>query len=203
MAGLGILFIIGLYLSLTVLAMVKVKPIWLKGLVLLLALLIPTADAVYGRYKLKQMCEAEAGLKIYRVAHGVKGFMGGGCDGYMLKRSGYQFTEDNYSYTYNKGCRATLRDGDVVIEDNVKPKSKYRFSRREIGDTKDVYLQSQYLIEEIDTGEILATDTQFGFNGGWAERLIAAFGGGGISPTWCSYTVWMDPIKVLNASLKQ
>lgn len=52
MGGLGVLFVIGLYIALTIVAIVKVKPVWVKGLVLLAALLIPTADAVYGRIKL-------------------------------------------------------------------------------------------------------------------------------------------------------
>ena len=43
----------------------------LKAVALAVMLLIPTTDAIYGRYKLKQMCAAEGGLKVYRVAeHG-------------------------------------------------------------------------------------------------------------------------------------
>lgn len=49
MGGLAVLFLLGLYFVLTVWAVYEVKPLWAKGLVLLAALLIPTADAVYGR----------------------------------------------------------------------------------------------------------------------------------------------------------
>ncbi len=201
MGGLAVLFLLGLYFVLTVLAVIKVKPVWAKGLVLLAVLLIPTADAMYGRYKLKQMCAAEAGLKVYRVAHNVEGFMADTADGFYIQRFGYQFVEAER--THGKYYRASQQNGQIVVEENVTPKSIYRISLKQIGDTKNSYLRSQYLVEEISTGEVLATDTQIGFNGGWVERLIAAFSDGGISPTWCSFTVWMDPMNILNASLKQ
>jgi hypothetical protein len=183
MGGLAVLFLLGLYLVLAVLAIVKVKPIWAKGLVLLAALLIPTADAVYGRYKLKQMCAAEAGLKVYRVAHGVEGFMRDSADEYWIKKYGYQFTEGKNSPNY---YRFSKQNGQIIREDNVTPKSKYRLRKNDYGE-RDMYLHNQYLIEDIATGEILATDTQFTFNGGWGERFLAQFsdaGGGNVA--WCS-----------------
>ena len=63
MGGLGILFVIVFYLAISLLLVIQVKPILAKLAIFLIAVLLPTADAVYGRYKLKQMCEAEGGGK--------------------------------------------------------------------------------------------------------------------------------------------
>ena len=99
MGGLAVLFLMGLYFVLAVVAIVKVKPIWAKGLVLLTALLIPTSDAIYGRIKLQQMCKAEGGLKVYRVAEHVEGFMASSTDEFMLNKYGFQFSEGESSLT--------------------------------------------------------------------------------------------------------
>jgi hypothetical protein len=182
MGGLAVLFLLWVYLALTVLAVIKAKPLWAKGLVLLVALLIPTADAIYGRYKLKQMCAAEAGLKVYKVVHGVEGFMRDSADEYWIKKYDYQFSEGKSSPNY---FRFSKQNGQIIREDNVTPKSKYRL--RKIYDDSSVYRRSQLLIEDIATGEILATDIQFTFHGGWAERFLAQFSdsaGGNVA--WCA-----------------
>lgn len=127
--------------------------------------------------------------------------MADAADGFYIQRFGYKFIEAERAH--GKYYRASKQSGQIVIEENVTPKSQYRIRLKNIGDTKDMYLRSQYLVENINTGAVLATDTQIGFNGGWAERLVAMFSDGGISPTWCVYKVWMDPANILNSSLKQ
>ena len=201
MGGLAVLFLLGIYIFIAykVVGLAKTKA--LKAVALAVILLIPTADAIYGRIKLKQMCAAEGGLKVYRVAEHVEGFMADAADGFYIQRFGYQFTESER--THGKYYRASKQNDQIVIEENVMLKSQYRIRLKNIGDTKDSYLRSQYLVENINTGEILATDTQIGFNGGWVERLVAMFGDGGISPTWCVYKIWMDPANILNNSMKQ
>ena len=186
MGGLAVLFFLGLYFVLAVTAIAKVKPLWAKGLVLLAALLIPTADAVYGRYKLKQMCAAEGGLKVYRVVEDVEGFMDQLGTDYWVRDGGYEFSE-NFP-THGKVIRYTKQNGLIIKEDNVTPKSLYRVSSKYIGDTKDIYLRNQFLIDSIQD-ELLATDTQIAFNGGWAEHFLAQFsdtGGGAVA--WCTDT---------------
>lgn len=175
MGGLAVLFLLLGYLALTVFAVIKNKLLWAKGLVLLTALLIPTADAVYGRYKLKQMCKAEAGLKVHKVVHNVEGFMGYADEG-MITKHGYQFVEEKNSPNY---YRVSKQNGQIVREDNVTPKSKYRLNQTR-GDDKSIYRRSQYLIEDIATGEISATDTRLTFKGGWAERFLAQFSDAGV-----------------------
>lgn len=199
MGGIGFLLVIILYIVGSAALVAKVPTLKYKIVALLAVLLIPTADAVYGRIKLQQMCKAEGGLRVYQVAHNVEGFMADSADGFYFKY-GYQFTEAESSG--NKYYRATQENGQLIIEDNVVPKSKYRLRLVPIV-KKENYSYAKYLIEAIDSKEILSTDTQIGFNGGWAERLLAAFSDGGISPTWCAYTVWMNPVSILNASLKK
>jgi hypothetical protein len=182
MGGLAVLFLLGFYCLLTLLALIYIRPIWAKAIVLILALLIPTADAVYGRYKLKQMCVAEGGLKVYRVAEHVEGFMGYADEG-MITKHGYQFVEENNSPNY---YRLSKESGQIMREDKVTPKSKYRLHQIR-GDEKSVYRRSQYLIEDIATREILATDTRLTFKGGWAERFLAQFSDAGVgNVAWCS-----------------
>lgn len=200
MGGLAVLFFLGLYFVLTVTVIVKAKPLWAKGLVLLAALLIPTADAVYGRYKLKQMCAAEAGLKVYRVAENVKGFMDSSTDEATLKKYNFQFTEGGNPSRY---YRFSKQDNQVVIEENVAPISQYRL--RKSYEDKNIYRRSQFLIEDIATGEILATDTRLAFKGGWAERFLAQFSDAGIgNVAWCSDNPYPEIRKenLINSTLK-
>lgn len=190
MGGLAVLFLLGLYLVLAVVAIIIVKPLWAKGLVLLVALLIPTADAVYGRYKLKQMCAAKAGLKVYRVVHGVEGFMADSTSEFTLKKYGFRFTEGERSR--GKYYRFSKENGQIVIEENVTPKSQYRLKLiRDFEmpnyDDKQAYYRHQEAIENIATGEILATYTHLAFKGGWAERFLGMFSDAGAgNVAWCS-----------------
>lgn len=203
MGGLAVLLILGLYFVLTVLAVIKTKPLWAKGLVLLAALLIPTADAVYGRYQLKQICAVEAGLKVYRVVEHVEGFMEQLGTDYWVRNGGYKFSED---FPLNgTATRYSKRDGQIIQDNRVAPKSQYRVRSIRIGETKDTYLRSQFVVDTIQ-GEILATDTQIAFNGGWAERFLAQFsdaGGGAVA--WCT-NAELDPVirhrKMVVSTLK-
>lgn len=183
MGGLAVLFLLGFYCLLTLLAFIYIRPFWAKAIVLILALLIPSADAIYGRYKLKQMCLAEAGLKVYRVAEHVEGFMKDSVSEGWLKKYGYQFAEGTNPPNY---YRLSQQNGQIIREDKVTPKSKYRLLQTR-GDDKSVFRRSQYLIEDIATGEILATDTRLTFKGGWAERFLAQFSDAGVgNVAWCS-----------------
>jgi hypothetical protein len=200
MGGLAVLFLLGLYLILTVVAIVKVKPVWAKGLVLLAALLIPTADAVYGRYKLKQMCAAEAGLKVYRVAHNVEGFMGY-ADEEMITKYGYQFVEGGVSTNY---YRVSKQNGQIIRDEYVTPKSKFILKLNNLMNEEDIYWRQYYSIEpfiSLSEGTI-ATETQIGFKGGWVERLIAMFSdSGGGSVAVCN-NAGLDPKKLILTVLK-
>lgn len=187
MGGIGFIFVVVLYIFIAYKVVEAMERKWLKAVMIVAALLIPTADAVYGRIKLKYMCEAEAGLKVYRVVEHVDGFMAGTAfSDYWVKEHGYQFSEDRPLYGA-KTTRYTLASGgQIEVEKNVTPKSQYRL-RSDIFGEKDTYGHTRFLIEHIATGEILATDTQVTFHGGWAERLLAKFSDAGPgSVAWCS-----------------
>lgn len=93
MGGLAVLVIVGLYVFIAYKVMKVVERKWLKAVVIGVALLIPTADAIYGRIKLKRMCEAEAGLKVFRVVEHVEGFMASTADESWIKQYGFLFSE--------------------------------------------------------------------------------------------------------------
>ena len=185
MGGLAVLFLLSIYFVITVLVVVKVKGLPYKAVALLVMLLIPTADAIYGRYKLKQMCAAEAGLKVYKVAHNVDGFMNDSVpDESLVKSHGFQFSEGSgYKSKYS---RAYLRDGNVVREENIHPHSRYivKLTNLESYRGSNIFWAQFYSIEDSTKKELLGKNTQLGFRGGWAERLLALFsdaGGGAVA----------------------
>lgn len=191
MGGLAALFFIGLYIAIAYWVFKRCGGSNVRWLVLAVAVLIPSGDAVVGRLYLKQLCAEEGGLKVYRVAEHVDGFMDDYRD-YWVKAGKYQFTEE---FPVNgKVIRYSKNNGQIIREDNVLPQSQYRVRLQHMGDVHDRYLRNMYLVESIPNGEILATDTQIAFNGGWAERFIALFSdAGGGTVAWCTNTE-LDPV---------
>src|SRR3989304_2288943 len=96
----------------------RIKPNWGKALAVAVFVLIPTADAVYGRIKLKQLCEAEGGVKIYRTVEGVEGFYGFPMSPApeWLTKHGYRFLEGT-DYPDGKPMRMKLGPDGKVIEE--------------------------------------------------------------------------------------
>lgn len=184
MGGLGVLFVVGLYLFVAykIVNSTKTKPTrWLAVVILTL---IPTADAVVGRVYLKHLCATEGGLRVSKVVTGVEGFMiDSGVTDYWVKTHGYQFVE---SRPLNERVNRFSRQNDkIILEENVVPKSLYRLHFVKEGD-KDFYWKQQRRVEVISTNEILATDTTIGFSGGWAEYFLARFSDAGPgSVAWC------------------
>lgn len=204
MGGLAVLALLVLYGFLAMMVFNAAKTTSTKVIALLLILLIPTADAAYGRIKLQQMCKAEGGLKVYRVAHNVEGFADDNAGDYYVKQHGYQFAEK--LPTNGLTVRWSQRNAEVVVEENVTAKSKYRVYFKRIGWINDNYLREQDVVEEIANNEILAIDTQIAFNGGWAERLVALFSdAGGGTVAWCDNVAsdhWQRKVKLILTTLK-
>jgi hypothetical protein len=187
MGGLLVLVLIGLYVWVAYKVARRVKLAWAKALVVLVALLIPTADAVYGRVKLKQICEAEAGLKIYKAVTGVEGFEMTGFlpKDFWLKEFGYKFVEGrNFDGSL---ARLSLDDkGNVVEDKNPFRKSKYRYDQESVQTTVAHIVLSHYFVRDINTNETLGVYNNFVFLGGWVERAMAAlYGQAGFSATRC------------------
>ncbi|MDO8262338.1 MAG: hypothetical protein Q7T21_03835 [Gallionella sp.] len=189
MGGLAVIFFVALYVVIAFKVVGKFKASRYKWLAVALIVLIPGGDAVVGRVYLKYLCADEGGLKVYRVAEHVEGFMDDYRD-YWVKNREYQFSED---FLLNgKVTRYSKQNGQIVREGNVMPRSQYRVSSS-FGNTKDLYLRSQFVVETLQ-GEVLATDTQISFNGGWAERFLALFSdAGGGTVAWCTNTE-LDPV---------
>jgi len=181
MAGLGVLFFIGIYFFIAYKIVKATKTKRMKWLAILILVLIPTADEVVGRIYLQHLCATEGGLKVYQVAQGVEGFVDSlGPTDYWVKERGYQFIESPSAN--GRVVRFSRENGQIIRENDVAPKSLYRLKRYTEGE-KDSYLKYKLEMSYMPKGEILSTHTQIGFNGGWVARLLASFGGA--NPVWC------------------
>jgi hypothetical protein len=174
--GLLVLFLIGLYVTGANKLVRRTQPIWAKALIVIAALLIPTADAIYGSKNFKEMCKADAGLRIHRSVENVEGFSTGNSSPYesWVTKFGYSYVEGYRFGEQNKETMRYVSDRDgkahLIFEKNGVLKSRYLLT-----DTKDdsrMYLRRQDVIKDLVTNEILATNTTLIYFGGWVERGI-------------------------------
>ena len=129
-----------------------------------------------------------------------------------MRDYGFQFVEtERYktpgNYIYTRYFRFAKKNGEFVIEEDENPKSKYRF--RNIHnyempnyDKQQLINRSQEAVENIETGEILASYTHLTFGGGWAERFLAMFSDAGPgNVAWCSTEPFLNKPYVDNIQL--
>jgi hypothetical protein len=135
------------------------------------------------------------------VAEHVEGFMDDGSHSdYWVREHGYQFSENRL--TNGMTTRYSKQNGQIIREDNVMPRSQYRVISSHIGDTKNIYLRNKFVVDT-SQGEMLATDTQIAFNGGWAERFLAQFSdAGGGTVAWCANTELNPVVRYRRMVLK-
>jgi len=186
MAALLIFFLTWLYYRAVRKVLKRVKSYWGKALVIVIALLIPTADAVYGRHKLKRLCAQEGGLHIYRVVEGVKGFESPNIrpDKDWLGIGKYQFMEGKELGSSGKRSRLSLRpDGTYLREVDITPVSEYVYEYIP-GGIKNIYSKAEQRVYVRATGEVLGRYVNIYYAGGWVERAInglyAAHGNSGM-----------------------
>lgn len=203
MGGLGFLLSILVYLAIAYWVVRSIKARHFKWLALAFFVLLPTADAVVGRVYLKYLCAKEGGLKVYRVAEKVEGFMEeGATTDYWVKQYGYRFTEG--IYPSRRIHRVSIRNGKVIWEENVTPQSQYRVRLVPFKVKGEVFGRSVWVVETVLGDEILATYTTIAFWGGWAERFLAGFSDGGISAVAICYYRDSNPrVEVVTNSLKR
>ena len=172
MGGLLILFLAGLNLWGVYKIVRRIPPVWGKALVVIVALLIPKADAVYGRYKLKQMCAAEGGLRIYRVVENVAGFDDPKSrpDESELRIRKYQFVEGK-EFSGKRSRLSVQPDGTYLREEGITPISEYVYEEEHGKDT-DIYYRYEQRVKVRATGEVLGRYVDFNYAGGWVERFI-------------------------------
>jgi len=194
MMGLYFLVLIGGYIWIVSKIRKRVHPYWGKVLVVVVAILIPTADHMYGKIKLWQMCNSEGGLHIYRVVEGVDGlylpFRTGG-DSWWLEKQGYKFIEERGEVdgTYD---RISLQpDGTYLHEKGVAPISKYAYESSGIVDINETFSRIDKFVRVRDTGEILSRFTDIYYAGGWFSRLYRSVGMSGGS---CKQNVRLDEL---------
>ena len=158
MGGLAILFVVGLYLAIGLWIVVK-SPGWWRLVALLAIVLIPTADALWGRYvTLPRLCK-DAGLKVYGKASKEGGLMGSSADEYWLTKYGFPFVEgvDGAKKVY----RRSLRDGKAVLELDVKPQAKCIVSLDELHPSSKV-TGAALRIRDATTGKAMGELVDFG-----------------------------------------
>lgn len=151
MGGLGILTVIGLYLVASLWLLIK-APGWWRLLALAAVVLVPTADALWGRYvTLPRLCQ-DAGLKVYRKASKHDGLMLSTADDYLLIKYGFPFVEgiDGAGKVY----RRSLRDGQPALELDVRPLAKYINRMVRTGERTN-FRGNALTVEDRSTGEIL------------------------------------------------
>lgn len=171
MAGLLILALIGGYIYLAWWAIQKPHALWIKALLLLGFVLLPTADAVYGRIKLKLLCEKEGGLRIYRTVENVEGFLiNQSPEKEWIVNNGYRFVEGK---NYRGKIIRISRDekGIIVTQENVLPQSLYEYFHEDAHITPTIKRFSSKVIDR-NSNEILSEFAGFGFAGGWVERHL-------------------------------
>lgn len=173
MGGLLILFVAALYIFTVYWIAKKIKSRWGKIIVTIFFVLVPTADAIYGRFQLKLLCEKDGGLKINRSISNVDGFLNLDMrpSTEWLTKFGFEFVEG----TLEGGLvdRVTLlSDGQILEEKRVQPRSKFTFSY-EGGTLQKAFSYGEYKITNSQNKEILATHKNVTFQGGWVERIIA------------------------------
>lgn len=194
MGGLAILLIVTLYVVAAIFVVRAVEGRAAKIAATLLVILIPTADAILGRIYLAYLCRAEAGLRVFRVVDGVDGvqlstglFADHETDEQLrnfVRSYRFRFLEGR---TWRDGTvdRITLENDKVIRERKVEPKSLFRI-RFLSSNYAIAFIKDQYLIDSIANGEVVATDTQYVFEGGWAEQFLASFSDAGPSGvSWC------------------
>lgn len=201
MGGLLILVLCGLYGWFAYKLIVRTHKPVAKTLLILAVVLIPTADAVYGRMKLKQMCEAEGGLKVSRVIENVDGFFEGSqtLDDIWLKKFGFRFIEGKT--TAGTFLRKELgQDGATAVlnVDTLQSKFGIGFDN---GNADSNFRRVQLYVYELANQERLATFTNITFNGGWVERLVAGMYSSTPNSEGCELTDFGD-ITLVQSVLK-
>ncbi len=152
----------------------RIGPRWGKLSVLVIMILIPTADAVYGRLELKQLCASEGGLKVFKVEKNVSGFYEPfGPNEERIKRFGFEYSEGPSRANRGMVDRFNLGPlGSLITEKGVSRKSDYQLRLLD-GDLSDVYRKSGFVMESIDGRETLGRVIYITFAGGWMERAIS------------------------------
>lgn len=200
MGGLLVLALIGAYGWGAAKLFKQIDQYWAKALVVVAAILIPTADAVYGRIKLKQMCEAEGGLHVYRVVEGVEGFDDPRTAPYedWITKYGYRVVEGD-EINGKESRLSLLPDGSILRETGISPTSKYIYELDK-GNPRDTYHRIESRVRVRDSGEILSRSINFRYAGGWFEGFVSGFYAAKGNAGNCGPIIY--PVELITKTLK-
>lgn len=173
MAGIAMLIALIIYGWLGVF---MVRLAWRKlnvVLAILIAILfvgMPFVDAIAGRMWLKQKCETDARIIVFRSISGV--------DGIYTRYGPFINSPIYYGYQFVEGGEPTgsisrsIKMGgmEATMEKNVESKSLYELLDEPRQDSYWFY-SVKSVVRVRKTGEELANFTWYSFRGGWAERF--------------------------------
>jgi hypothetical protein len=172
MAGLLALGALGLYVLGGYILVRRARQVWIKIVLIVLLVLIPSADTVYGRLLLEKMCAEEGGARIYRPVNGVEGFYSRGLGDRWVRELGYKFVESREG---EKLVRLSISgNGQIERQTVTTLQSRYTLERRE--ERTGGYLKVTYEVVHASTRETLGRFVDINFYGGWVNRLISIDG---------------------------
>lgn len=172
MGGLLVLLLVGVYVWLASKLLLRARGVLLRVAIGIAALLIPTADAVYGRIQLQEFCDARGGVRIFRTVEDVDGLFSNLLDESLIRRFGYTYVEtpDRRVGTYVRYVRQM--SGQIEKEKALDLRSKYEL-RFASGNPQDNYMIDAITVVSRDTNEVLGEVLLYNYSGGWVERLVA------------------------------
>lgn len=187
MAGIGLLILMFLYVffALKIFNFTRNKISLTASLFISLAFIcLPFTDAYLGRIVLKNACNAESEISVFKKVSNVEGI---GIDYEVSNESpryyGYNYVEGGFAYNAPwmiKRAEFWENTGEVIIQNQADPKSIYRLKERSLKESFYFYRTRISVVDLIDKNEI-AGFTVVSFKGGWAERVLMAFSGAGPS----------------------
>lgn len=178
MGGLATLFVVGLYLAIGLWIVIKSRG-WWRLVALLAVILIPTADALWGRYvTLPRLCK-DAGLKVYAKATKDGGLLfDGAADDYYIVKYGFPLVEgQDAAGTYYRFSRVAGQE-KTQLERSVQPQAKY-VSRSVQLTPSPTFVGTAYRVEGRNSGALLGELVTYSYLGGWAERFLGGFADSG------------------------
>ncbi|MCH8079705.1 MAG: hypothetical protein IIA06_08005 [Proteobacteria bacterium] len=171
MVGLIVLVVCIIYISIALFSIYKVKGIKKKSIVLLVFILIPTADVIVGKIYFRYLCNTQSGQFVYKAVELE--------DEYYFEAGEVDVTKHGrYPNIY-----AIAKGGEVNI---VKARVDFDMPFSAITTNQsDLFHITKwaYYIKQKDTGELLSESIAFLYKGGWVENIYNV-GGGRRCPDW-------------------
>jgi hypothetical protein len=178
MGGIAILLIVAGYLALSVWLVVKVPWRW-KPVVLVAAVLVPSADSLWAHYvTMPRVCK-DAGLKVYGKADKAGGLRLSTADESWVTKHGFPFVEGEGAP--GRYYRISMQGDRIVREQEVQPKARYLSESQGVSPARGIR-GTIYRVRDVTTGQVLGELVDFGYGGGWAERFLASFTDSGPGP---------------------